>query len=417
LNPPKHNPYSLQTIGLLLGSGLAGLLAALLLVMVTLSPPMDDVRLLFLFMSVTGGLSVFAAYVLYRRGMSRWFRSLRWVLLAITVLTVALVFVNVFVTAQLMFISYHDLILTTALLLFAGVVAVIAIYFISAAWIERIHELGWATQQVGRGDLTIRLGEQGKDELAQLAALFNQMTGELQAVDEQKQQLEQTRRDLVAWVSHDLRTPLAAIRAMNESILDGVVDDPQTITRYHHTIQREVNHLSHLIDDLFELAQLDAGHPHLTLETASLRDLVSDTLGSLSAQAAQKGITLTGDVEAGMDLIRMAPDKIQRVLNNLLDNALRHTASGGQVKLQARRAGKQAEIRVHNTGQPIATTDLPHIFNRFYRGEPARTQAGNGYRGTGLGLAIVRGFVEAHGGSIHVENTPDGTSFVFTLPL
>mgnify|MGYP000971205302 CR=1 FL=1 len=292
MNPPKHNPYSLQTIGLLLGSGLAGLLAALLLVMVTLSPPIDDVRLLFLFMSVTGGLSVFAAYVLYRRGMSRWFRSLRWVLLAITVLTVALVFVNVFVTAQLMFISYHDLILTTALLLFAGVVAVIAIYFISAAWIERIHELGWATQQVGRGDLTIRLGEQGKDELAQLAALFNQMTGELQAVDEQKQQLEQTRRDLVAWVSHDLRTPLAAIRAMNESILDGVVDDPQTITRYHHTIQREVNHLSHLIDDLFELAQLDAGHPHLTLETASLRDLVSDTLGSLSAQAAQKGITL-----------------------------------------------------------------------------------------------------------------------------
>lgn len=417
MNPPKHNPYSLQTIGLLLGSGLAGLLAALLLVMVTLSPPMDDVRLLFLFMSVTGGLSVFAAYVLYRRGMSRWFRSLRWVLLAITVLTVALVFVNVFVTAQLMFISYHDLILTTALLLFAGVVAVIAIYFISAAWIERIHELGWATQQVGRGDLTIRLGEQGKDELAQLAALFNQMTGELQAVDEQKQQLEQTRRDLVAWVSHDLRTPLAAIRAMNESILDGVVDDPQTITRYHHTIQREVNHLSHLIDDLFELAQLDAGHPHLTLETASLRDLVSDTLGSLSAQAAQKGITLTGDVEAGLDLIRIAPDKIQRVLNNLLDNALRHTASGGQVTLQARRAGKQAEIRVHNNGQPIATTDLPHIFNRFYRGEPARTQAGNGYRGTGLGLAIVRGFVEAHGGSIHVENTPDGTSFVFTLPL
>jgi signal transduction histidine kinase len=413
-----RNTYGAYRWLLLIVGMLAALLISLSVVSIGMNPPGEDMRLLFLFMSGTGGASMALAYLLYRRGAIQWFNSLRWTLLATIILMVLLIFVNVWVTAQLMFISRHDLILTTALLIFAGVVAAVSIFFISSAWIERIYELGRAAQKLAQGDFRAHLSVQGNDELAQLAYTFNQTAEALRAVDEQKRQLDQTRRDLVAWVSHDLRTPLAAIRAMNESMLDGVVTDTETVARYHQTIQRELQHLSRMIDDLFDLAQLDTGHLSLNRVRASFRDLVSDTLGGLSARAARLGITLTGEVEPGIDVVSIAPDKIERVLYNLLDNALRHTPAGGSVTLKARRSGPNLEVSIHNTGQPIAGSDLPHIFTRFYRGEASRTQGGDGYRGTGLGLAIVKGFVEAHGGQIQVVSKAEsGTSFTFTLPF
>lgn len=409
---------TLYMIVLLIGGTLAALALSLMLVIVGLDPPMEDVRLLFLFMSASGGFSLLAAYALYRRGATQWFSSLRWTLLATCVMTVMLVFVNVLATARLMFISPHDLILTTALLLFGGAVSVISVHFLSNTLIDRIHQLGQAAQRVAQGDLGGRLDIQGRDELTRLASTFNQMTESLATLEAEKQQLEQTRRDLVAWVSHDLRTPLAVIRAMNESILDGVVTDPQTVKRYTETIQREIHHLGKMIDDLFDLAQIDAGHVSLTRERVSLSDMISDTVGSLSAKAETLNISITGEIADDIDLVSVAPDKIQRVLYNLLDNALRHSPPGGCVLLRAAVAGNAVRISVHNTGEAIAPSDLPHIFNRFYRGEPSRTQADNGYRGTGLGLAIVRGFVEAHGGKVSVvSDKSDGTTFTFTLPL
>jgi signal transduction histidine kinase len=236
-------------------------------------------------------------------------------------------------------------------------------------------------------------------------------------VEQEKAILEQTRRDLIAWVSHDLRTPLAAVRVMNEAMIDGVVSDSETVTRYQHTIQREIKHLSHLIDDLFELSQLDAGHYNLVRQKTSLRDLVSDTLGSMSARAEQAQIILEGDVGLGLDNVYLAPEKIQRVLYNLIDNALHHTPQKGRIYVEAAWCGAHVELCVHNTGSYIDPIDLPHIFTRFYRGEKSRSQTSTGYRGTGLGLAIARGFVEAHGGKIWVESSKDhGTTFKLTLP-
>lgn len=409
---------TLYMVILLIGGTLAALGLSLMLVIVGLNPPMEDVRLLFLFMSASGAFSLLAAYGLYRRGVTHWFSSLRWTLLATCVMTVMLVFVNVLVTARLMFISPHDLILTTALLLFGGAVSIISVHFLSNTLIERIHQLGHAAQRVAQGDLHARLEVQGRDELTRLATTFNQMAEGLAMVEAEKQQLEQTRRDLVAWVSHDLRTPLAVIRATNEAMLDGVVTDPQTVKRYTETIQREVHHLGKMIDDLFDLAQIDAGHVNLNRERVSLSDMISDTVGSLSAKAEQLNVSITGDISDDIDLISVAPDKIQRVLYNLLDNALRHSAPGNCVALHAAPHGNVVRISVHNMGEPISPLDLPHIFNRFYRGESSRTQTGDGYRGTGLGLAIVRGFVEAHGGTVSVtSDKTTGTTFAFTLPM
>jgi signal transduction histidine kinase len=362
-------------------------------------------------------VTVGGVYILYRRRLMQRFRSLRWTLLAIIALTVALIFVNVWVTAQLMFISEHDLVLTSGLLVFAGLIALTSVLYISGTLTDRIHELAVAAQRLARGELKTRLQVAGNDELAALARNFNEMAGALEAVDQQKRLLEQARRDLIAWVSHDLRTPLAAIRAMNEAVLDGIVTDAETQRRYQQTIGREVQHLSQLIDDLFAMAQLDTGRQTLHREPTSLRDLISDTLGGLSARAQQAGVRLRGEVAPDPLMAHVAPDKIQRVLYNLLDNALQHTPSGGTVTLTAGEGEGGLCVSVHNTGSYIAEFDLPHVFESFYRGEPSRRQADNGARGTGLGLAIARGFIQAHGGTITVESDPTrGTTFTFTLP-
>jgi signal transduction histidine kinase len=244
------------------------------------------------------------------------------------------------------------------------------------------------------------------------------MADSLQKIDQQKRLVERTRRDLIAWVSHDLRTPLASLRVMIEAIDDGVVTDPDTVARYVRTSLLELQHLSRLIDDLFELAKLDAGHLEADYDRASLQDLISDVLSSMSAQAARRQVTLRGSVNPGLGPVYIVPDKIQRVLYNLLDNALRYTPPAGEVTIHAHRKADHVRIDVHNTGSTIDPAHLPHIFNSFYRGESSRVQGEDGHRGTGLGLAIARGFVEAHRGKIWVESQVGrGTTFSFTLPL
>jgi signal transduction histidine kinase len=398
-----------------------GVLLALSLVIVVAGPmleaPPNDVLLLLVFLASTGALTVLTSYVLSKLGLVSWFRSLRWALLAAIILTVLLIFLNVWVTARLMFLKQHDLILTTLLLIFAGISAISFGFFISSALAERISRLAKGAEQIASGDLSVRVELAGNDELASLAATFNRMITRLQEADAQKRALEQTRRDLVAWVSHDLRTPLASIRVMLEAMVDGVVSDPDTVQRYLQTMQGEIRHLSRLIDDLFELAQLDAGRIDLQIEPSSLRDLISDTLRSMQAQAERKRITLQGQVDERVDPVAMAPEKIQRVLNNLIGNALRHTPTDGTVTVQAKLAGDKVQIEVVDSGEGIASDDLPHVFDSFFRGEKSRSRDDQGMRGVGLGLAIAKGLVEAHGGRIWVDSALGrGSTFAFTLP-
>jgi signal transduction histidine kinase len=255
----------------------------------------------------------------------------------------------------------------------------------------------------------------GRDEVASLSLTFNQMAEQLQAADQKQRELDTMRRDLIAWVSHDLQTPLASMRAVLEALSDGVVEDPETVKRYLNTAQRDVKNLSVLIDDLFQMAQLDAGGFPLHRAKASLNDLVSDTLESFTELAKQQEITLEGNVDSDVDPVHMDTQAIGRVLNNLIGNALRHTFNQGRVSVWVRRTTQGIEVTVSDTGEGIRADDLPHIFERFYRGDAARSR--NRGTGAGLGLAIARGIVQAHGGDIHVESAiGKGTQFTFYIP-
>nr|MBA2535101.1 two-component sensor histidine kinase [Rubrobacter sp.] len=258
---------------------------------------------------------------------------------------------------------------------------------------------------------------EGHDEVAGLAWDFNQMARALERAAEREREMEKARRDLVAAVSHDLRTPLASTRAMIEALADGVATDPQTERRYLASASRELEHLSRLVDDLFELARIDAGVLELTLEEASLHDLISDTISGFQPQAEQKGVRLLGEVSGDVDPVLANPPRLQRVLHNLVSNALRHTPQDGTVALRAVPEGEGVRVEVADTGEGISAEDLPRVFERSFRSEQSRTRHGkDDATGAGLGLAIARGLIEAHGGTMDVVSEPgQGSRFRFTL--
>jgi signal transduction histidine kinase len=379
-----------------------------------MSPPSNELGLMALFLGITAFVSALAGVAAYRFGWINSSPTLRWTLLGGYALSSLLTFFNVWFSAELMFASEHDLLLAIVLLVFAGGIAMILGYFLSSTVTERIDLLKGAAEKLSQGDLQTRVPVQGRDEVSALAVTFNQMAQQLQAADQKQRELESMRRDLIAWVSHDLQTPLTSMRAILEALSDGIVDDPETVKRYLNTAQRDVRSLSALIDDLFQMAQLDAGGFPLHRAPASLSDLVSDTLESFTELAKQQGITLEGQVESDVDPIFMDTQAIGRVLNNLIGNALRHTPPNGRVSVWVRRTGPRVEVTVSDTGEGIRAEHIPHIFERFYRAEKSRNR---GTGGAGLGLAIARGIVRAHGGEIRVESqVGKGTQFTLHIP-
>jgi len=371
--------------------------------------------LMALFLGITAFVSALVGYAAYRFGWVNLSPTLRWTLLGGYALASVLTFFNVWFSAELMFASEHDLLLAIVLLVFAGGIATILGYFLSSTVTERINSLKGAAERLAQGDLQTRVPVTGRDEVAALSETFNKMAEQLQAADKKQRELESLRRDLIAWVSHDLQTPLTSMRAILEALSDGVVDEPEMVKRYLITAQRDVMSLSALIDDLFQMSQLDAGGFPLHRAQASLGDLVSDTLETFSQLARQQEVILEGSVESDVDPVFMDTQAIGRVLNNLISNALRHTPARGRVSLWVRRTAQGVELTVSDTGEGIRAHDIPHIFERFYRGDASRSR--NRGTGAGLGLAIARGIVNAHGGDIRVESElGKGTQFSFHLP-
>jgi signal transduction histidine kinase len=227
--------------------------------------------------------------------------------------------------------------------------------------------------------------------------------------------LERSRRQLVAWVSHDLRTPLAGIQAMVEALDDGVVDDRAEVHAYYGRLILETGRLARLVDDLFELSRIEADALDLTLERVSLGELVSDAVASASVLADAKGVRVQGQVAQRPPEVSASSHELTRVVQNLLDNAIRHTPPGGSVSVLVGRADSHAEVSVVDGCGGIPSDDLERVFDLAYRGDAARTPGAEG--GAGLGLAIARGFVEAHRGDIAVRNEGDGCRFTVRLPL
>ncbi|MFN8402584.1 MAG: ATP-binding protein [Anaerolineales bacterium] len=380
-----------------------------------MSPPLRDLGLMALYLGITALISALVGYVAYRMGWINFSPALRWTLLGGYALASILTFFNVWFSAQMMFASEHDLLLAIVLLVFASGMAMVLGYFLSSTVTERIQQLKNAAEKLAEGNLKTRVAVNGRDEVASLAVTFNQMAEQLQAADSKQRELESLRRDLIAWVSHDLQTPLTSMRAILEALSDGVVEDPETVKRYLLTAQRDVRSLSSLIDDLFQMAQLDAGGFPLNRANASLSDLVSDTLESFTQLAKQQNVIIEGNVDPQVDPVHMDTQAIGRVLNNLIGNALRHTPAHGRVSVWVRR-NKNIEVTVSDTGEGIRAEDIPHVFERFYRGDVSRSR-NQITGGAGLGLAIARGIVRAHGGEIKVESEiGKGTQFTFYLP-
>jgi signal transduction histidine kinase len=325
--------------------------------------------------------------------------------------------INVLVSALLMFASRHDVLLLIVLSLFAVVVSVALGAVLAGSLTDRLHAVSDAAAMLAAGDLNARVPPPAADSAREVRALtlaFNSMASQLETAAIQRADDDEARRMLVAAISHDLRTPLASVRAMIEAITDGVVTDPETVARFHATMGREIRTLSALITDLFELSQLEAGQLALSLAPATIPDLIAEVVEGLGAQAAARAIHIASGVEGAVGPVVMDTPAVRRVLTNLVQNSLRHTPADGTIAVTARAVADGVQVDVVDSGEGIPAADLPHIFERFYRGEKSRSRETGG---AGLGLAIARGFVEAHGGRIWVESEAGhGTRFSFILP-
>ncbi|MGN6664141.1 MAG: sensor histidine kinase [Solirubrobacterales bacterium] len=240
-------------------------------------------------------------------------------------------------------------------------------------------------------------------------ALAGALAARLAMEERANREVEEARRALVAAASHDLRTPLASLRLLVESIDDGVATG-ETRDRYLREIRTHVGVLSDLIDDLFELSRIEAGEISWTMRQVELGELIDDTVAAMRAPAAERGVRLGAELPDGGLVARANAEKVQRVLFNLIQNAIRHTPADGSVTVRARPLGKGVEIEVDDEGEGISLADGEHVFEAFYRGDASR-----GEDGAGLGLAISKAIVEAHGGRIWLEQGDPGTRIRFTL--
>jgi signal transduction histidine kinase len=301
-----------------------------------------------------------------------------------------------------MFDSGHDL---TILLVAAAcsTAALAAAVLLGGSILRSLERVRTVSSAVAGGDLSARAPEDGPTELAELAASFNEMAASIE-------ELFDARRQLVAWASHDLRTPLASMQAMLEALEDGIAEPD----RYLPAMREQVRTLNLLVDDLFELARIDAGVLTLELRDLPLGPLVDSCLRGLEAEAMARHVSLRAEVDGVGARVLAAPEKVERVLYNLVTNALRHTPSDGSVAVVVEPLAEEVCVSVEDTGEGLSAEAVGRMFDRFWRGDRARSRERGG---AGLGLAIARGLVEAHGGRIWAESRPDGGAKVsFTLP-
>ncbi|HEX5587279.1 MAG TPA: HAMP domain-containing sensor histidine kinase [Acidimicrobiia bacterium] len=341
-------------------------------------------------------------------------RSLATQIAATALVVLASVAVGAWVGAQAMFLSEHDLTTLAVILVAAGTVGVIAALVVGRRVGRASGALISVARQMGDGEVLADVpAGPVPDELARLYDELVVAAGKLTESRAREQALDQSRRELIAWVSHDLRTPLAAIRAVTEALEDGIVEDPDTVQRYHAILRMEADRLAGLVDDLFELSRTQAGVLQLEFARVSLGDLVSDALAGADAVAAAKGVRLEGRLDGPSPDVDASPPEVLRALRNVLENAIRFTPSDGTVVVAAGVTDRHCFIEVRDNGGGIAIEDLPRVFDVAFSGDAARTRDS----GAGLGLAIARGLVEAHHGDISVRNENGGACFTLRLPL
>ena len=300
-------------------------------------------------------------------------------------------------------------------LLLVGIGSTSAALLIFGPVRRRLRSLEHAARKVGEGDLTARAREDGSDEVAELAHSFNKMTEALAARDAQLQTADRTRRSLLADVSHELMTPLTAMRGYLETVsMRALALDPETRDRYLSIINDETRRVEHIVQDLLELARMEGGGDSLDMQDVPLEGLFGRVVARHGREAEEKGVALKTDVAPGAEIVSGDPMRLEQALQNLAANALRHTPKGGTVELTAVPGHKEVTITVRDTGSGIAPEHLAHVFDRFYKADPSRP---GGASGSGLGLSIVKAIIERHRGNISVSSGPGkGTEFTVRLP-
>jgi signal transduction histidine kinase len=340
-------------------------------------------------------------------------RSLRILTAGVAVVAVASVLAGMLGTARAMFLSSHDFEVMLLVSLVAGLVGIAFALAIGAAFSAWSRALRAEARRFGDSGEFVASAA-GPAELQDLSRELAHTSVRLRESRETAERLEASRRELVSWVSHDLRTPLAGLRAMTEALEDGLAEDP---ARYHHQMRAEVDRMARMVDDLFELSRIHAGLLQLSRQPVALGDLVSEALATADPVARERGVRVGGSVEQGLELIA-DPGELSRVISNLVMNAVRHTPADGVVSVEGRAVPDGVELSVVDGCGGLSDEEIARVFDVGWQGGAARSPDSSPHgRGAGLGLAIVRGIVEAHAGQVGVANDAAGCRFRVLLPV
>jgi signal transduction histidine kinase len=330
----------------------------------------------------------------------------------VVAIAVAPVLVALVIVSALMVLSDHEAVLVAAIVVAAGVLAAVGAKLVANGILHDVETVRDGLQAVGQGERRVAIQTTASDELAELARAANAMISDLRAEEAARDQSDRARRDLVAAVSHDLRTPITSLRLLAEAVGDDIVVDPETRRAYLTRMRTHIDALSTLIDDLFELSRLEAGDISWSLERVPLHELVEETVEAMRLQAEAKGVAVVANVPDELAPARANPEKLQRVLFNLIQNAIRHTPADGSVVVRAEPVASGIEVEIEDTGDGIAPEDRERVFTAFYRAGVDAARTGDG---AGLGLAVSRAIVEAHGGRIWLADGTEGTRVRFSL--
>ncbi len=386
--------------------GLVMLVIGLAAVEVAMQPSAADRLGVFLIFAIMVAGSTLAGWLMPR--LARRVQTVRMTLVVLSALSLVIVTAGLVFAGQQMFISSHDFRLLMISLGFGLAVGIGFAVLVSRPLSDDLTRIAATSSRIAAGDRRARTGVTRTDEVGQLASAVDEMAQTLAQADRDKERVEQARREFFAAVGHDLKTPLASLRAALEAVQDGLAEDPD---RFFDSMAKDVDALSSLVDDLFLLARIESGEVVVDGESVDLTEIADETIEILHPIAVRRGVALRLDA-TGRVVAEAGSEATARVLRNLVDNAIRHSPPGGEVVVTVSN-GTSAEVLVSDEGTGFAPGFVESAFQRFSRDDGARSRATGG---AGLGLAIARGYVEACGGEIWARPGPGGI-VGFRLPL
>ncbi|MBM7582552.1 signal transduction histidine kinase [Caldicoprobacter guelmensis] len=301
-----------------------------------------------------------------------------------------------------------------------GLISLVALiillsWLISRSILVPLGELNSAIQSISQGNLDFTINYNRNDELGRLCQAFELMRRKLKESLEKQNMYENSRKTIIASISHDLRTPIASIKGYVEALQDGVARDPEKFNRYLNIIKDKTDKLDRLIDDLFHFAQIELGKLHMDFKVQNSRVMLEEILAPFEAEAQNGLLQLIVQRPLPQVYVKADSKRISQVIDNIIENSRRYIPNNGQIVVGAKISGPFLEVFIKDNGEGVAPEDLPHIFESFYRGEKSRSQ---NYGGIGLGLAICKHIIEEHGGRIWAESIKgQGTTLYFTLPI